>query len=185
MGVYNISNRYANALIELAEEKKAFDKISEDIQIVYNTLTASKELRVMLASPVIKESDKTKILVSIFEKHISKDSLNFLRFIVERNREEVLFHIVKRYLELRDIKLGIVNVELKSAAGLNDKQKSEMKSKLTMFSGKKVRIKFTTDESLIGGFIAKIGDTVLDASIVRQLELLRQSLLSDKKVSVI
>ncbi|MGE5432880.1 MAG: ATP synthase F1 subunit delta [Syntrophomonadaceae bacterium] len=177
MSNYNISSRYANALLQLASEKDLFQQISADMDMVYNTIRSSREFQVMLSSPVVKTSDKEQVLLKVFESHISHDSLNFLQFIVRKNRENLLYNIIRQFLDLRDKKMGIVNAEVTSASELSDEQKSKLTKKLEGYTRKKVRLSMQVNRNLLGGFIVRIEDTVLDASLNHQLELLKEKFL--------
>jgi F-type H+-transporting ATPase subunit delta len=177
MGILNIANRYANALIELALEKGTFDKVSNDIDLIFSTFKTSRELQVALSSPIVKSEKKSFILNEIFKDKVSNETLSFLSFIVEKNREDLLFDIIKRCKEIRDKKLGIINAEVFSSTELISEHKEKLKRKLEDFTKKKVKISFSLDKQLIGGFVVRIDDTVLDASIKHQLELLKEQFL--------
>lgn len=177
MSDLNIANRYATALIELAEEKKIFEAVSEDVDLIYNTLKSSRELRVVLESPVIKRENKHSVLSSIFSNRISKDSMNFISFIVEKQREDLLYNIMQRFLKMRDERLGIVDAEVVSSIELIDEHKIKIEKKLQEYTGKKVRISFSLDKELIGGFKVRIEDTIIDASLKHQLANLKEQFL--------
>jgi len=109
---------------------------------------------------------------------IGKESLDFLKFIIEKNREDLLESILSKFLELRDQKIGIVNVIVKSAVELTDGQKAKMKENFEKVLNKRIRFSFTIDPSVVGGFVAKVGDTVYDASLKHQLEILKKRFLT-------
>jgi F-type H+-transporting ATPase subunit delta len=163
--------------MQLASEKDLFEQISSDMESVFNTIRQSREFKVMLTSPVIKTYDKEQVLLKVFENNISHDSLNFLLFIVRKNRENLLFDMIRRFLDLRDKKLGIVNAEVTSASEFSDEQKSKLTIKLEEYTRKKVRLSLQINRNLLGGFIVKIEDTVLDASLYHQLELLKEQFM--------
>ncbi len=180
MGNFTIATRYANALLEASEEKNTFDAVAKDMELIFNTFDSSKELRVAISNPILSEEKKINILREIFGGKVSSDSLEFLFFVVKKGRDEVMFDILKRFMELRDDKMNIVKVLITSAFELNEKQKSEIKSKLTGYLQKDVRMQYKVNPTLIGGFTVRVGDTVLDASVVHQLELLRNKFLKEE-----
>jgi len=182
MSEFGVSTRYAKALMELVESKNAFEEVAKDMDFVLNTFNASKELRKMIASPIIDPQRKISILSEIFKTRISDISLNFLKFIIDKNRDTLFVDIVKRFNELRDVKLGILNVTVTTAIDLPDKEKSRLEQKLSWFSGKKIRANYKVDSSIIGGFRIRLKDTVIDASVVNQLKNLRKVLLEEKSV---
>jgi len=183
MSVYRISYRYANALMQLAEEKKKLKEISEDADLVFNTLFLSKELRTVLKSPVVKSDDKISLIEKIFSKKVGPDTLSFMNFVVEKNRENILFDIFKEFLDLVDRKNGVVKARVNSAFELNDQLRKSMVADLEKKTGKKVSADYSVDSNLIGGFIVRIEDTVYDASVKHQLSLLRSKFSEEINIS--
>jgi len=178
MSDFRVLHRYAISLLETAIEKNNLDVITNDLHLLVDTLKQNKKLELMLESPVIRPELKFKILDEIFGKKISKDSMNFIEFVISKKRENLLQSIGNRFLELRDEHLGIANVVVTATSGFTDEQKNVLQSRLEKILKKKVRLNFKTDVELVGGFIAKVGDTLYDASIKHQLELLKKQFLT-------
>lgn len=178
MADFRILHRYATSLLETALEKNNLDVITADIKTLVESFENSKELQLMIESPVIRPEIKLSILKEIFSNKISKDSIDFIEFIVLKKRENLLDSIGKRFLELRDEYLGIANVMVTSATEFSNEQKIVLKNKLEKILDKKVSLNFRTDHKLVGGFIAKVDDTLYDASIAHQLELLKKQFLT-------
>ena len=82
--------------------------------------------------------------------------------------------IFEDFINLRKEKEGIVDVLVKTSIQLNDDEKLKMKQKIDSYTKLKSDLTFEIDNSIIGGFVAKINDTILDASIKRQLERLKE-----------
>ncbi len=140
---YKVSYRYATSLLETAEEKKLLEIIAQNIQLVKNTLKENPELLRILKNPVIKSHVKISILEEIFGSKIDNETLNFLKFVIHKNRENSLFNILQKFVELYDQKLEIVNVEVKTAFEFDDDQKRLLKDKLEKYLNKNTRIWFT------------------------------------------
>lgn len=179
MSDFSISTRYAQALMHVAVERSSLNSISEDVELIHKVLNESKELRSVLRSPVVDEVKKERILDEIFSKKISGDSLSFVKLILSKRRENLLLDISKRFLELRDEKLGVVNIIVLSAVDLTGEQKKSLEKKLAEATGKIVKLKYDLDENIIGGFLLKIGDTIVDATIKNQISKLRKRLLQE------
>ena len=177
MSSFNISTRYAKAFTEFAEGKNLLVQVSDDMITLESTLFNSKELRVVLKSPVINKDKKASIITEIFADKVNKVTLEFLLFVNSKNRENILLDIAKRFNEIRNIKLNRVEAEIVSSINFSDEQKSRVQNQLEEYSKKEIIPKFKTDESLIGGFTIKMNDTVIDASVKQQLRKLRKSLV--------
>ncbi len=179
MSNFNISTRYAKALLEFADDKKSLEQVSNDMILVEATLASSKELRAVLKSPVINNESKKSILQELFAEITNKVSMEFILFVNSKNRENILFDIAKRYNAIRNITLKRVEAEIISTVNFSNEQKSSLQKQLTEFSQKEIIPTFKIDESLIGGFTIKMNDTVIDASVKQQLNRLRKSLVSN------
>jgi F-type H+-transporting ATPase subunit delta len=178
MANFKVSHRYATSLIETAIEKNKLDKISSDMILLLDALNDSRELKLTLENPVIRPELKEKILKEIFSSKFDSDSLNFLSFVIEKRRENLLDSIADRFLELRDEHLGITGVLVTTAFKVEEDQIEKLQKRLEEILGKKVRLSLLLDDSLVGGFIAKAGDTMYNASVKHQLELLKKQFLN-------
>ncbi len=178
MSDFRVSHRYAKSLLETALDKKNLENVSSDILYLVKILNQNWRLQLMLENPVIRPEKKLSILKEVFQKNISKDSVKFLEFIVSKRRESLLLSISNRFLELHDQHQGIAEVVVTAASEFTEEQKKVLKEKLENILSKKVRLSFNIKQDLVGGFIAKAGDTLYDASIRHQLEVLRKQFLS-------
>ena len=178
MADFRVLHRYAVSLLETAVEKKNLDVVTTDVQLLVDTLKQNRKLELMLESPVIRPELKLKILEEVFGKRISKESMDFIEFVISKQRENLLQSIGNRFLELRDEYLGIANVVVTAASEFTNEQKNVLQSRLEKILNKKVRLNFKIDLDLVGGFIAKVGDTLYDASIKHQLKLLKKQFLT-------
>lgn len=176
MSNLRVAKRYASALMELTGENKKPEAIANDLLTVQSAIKASKELRLLLASPVVPKEKKKAVVAGIFNKKIGDVAQHYLASIVEKRREDILPEILEQYFLLRDEQLGIVSVNVRTAVEFSAAQEKALIKQLESFTQKKVRVSFSLDKILKGGFVANVGDTTLDGSIRRQLELLRSRL---------
>ena len=184
MSSYNIATRYANALMELATEKNVLKQVADDMELVFNGIAESKELRTVLKSPVIKTEKKEAILNEIFNSRIGDISTSFIQFIVEKNREDLIYDILKRFKELYYLRINRVEAKITSSVELTEQQMDQLQSSLEKYTQKDVTSIFAIDDSIIGGFVVKINDTVLDASIKQQLNKLRKKLFEQQSIAL-
>ncbi len=174
MAEQKVSTRYASSLLESVIQKNLLDAVSNDVELVSAVIKQNPNLNRMLENPVIRPELKSSILEEIFKSRVNSETMDFILFIVKKKREELLQSILDRFKELRDSKLGFVNVNVLAASEFTDVQKNELQSKLQLILNKKVRMNYRVDEKILGGFIVQAGDTVYNASIKHQLDLLRK-----------
>ncbi|MEW6702847.1 MAG: ATP synthase F1 subunit delta, partial [Bacteroidota bacterium] len=101
----------------------------------------------------------------------------------EKNREDLLFDIFKEFMNLVDKKNNIIKAQVVSAVDLNDQIKQRLAGDFEKRSGKKVSADYKVDSNLIGGFIVTVEDTVYDASVKHQLNLLRKKFSEEVTIS--
>jgi F-type H+-transporting ATPase subunit delta len=173
MSAYRVARRYAEAAIELAEEQKQGERLASDLALVQKAMNESVELQSFLKSPVVSKEKKRTVLESLFKAKVGSLAFDFLNLLVEKGREDVLDGILVEYFKMRDEQLGIMTLELRAAVDLTNDQQKTIAKKFEGMTRKKIRVVFSVDKQLKGGFVARVGDTVYDGSVSRQLELLR------------
>ena len=176
MSNLRVAKRYASALMALTAEAKNPEAMAADLLTVQSAISSSRELRMVLASPVISKEKKKAVVAAIFRKKIGDAVQQYLASIVEKRRESVLQEILAQYFLLRDEQMGIISVDVRSAVEFSPAQEQSLTRHLEGITKKNVRASFSLDKMLKGGFIAKVGDTMFDGSVRRQLELLRSRL---------
>jgi len=171
-----VARRYAQALMEAADAAHTLDETGRDLAAIADTLRASRELRLLAASPVVRPARKESIFRELFGKRVGKGTMEFLRLVIARQREAHLAEIAEQFALLRDAKAGVIGVDVASAVALTRPQEEELTRALGRATGKTIRLRLRIDPAIRGGLLVRVGDTVLDASVRRQLELLKARL---------
>lgn len=174
------AHRYATTILQLATELNQIETVADDFLILHNALASSRELKLFLASPIIQREKKKNIIRELFQSKISSLTLNFLALLTAKSREKLLPEIISHFQQLNDKRQGFVNAAVSSATDFTPQQSENLTSHFNRLTKKNVKITFTKDASLISGFVTRIGDTVWDASIKRQLQLLEQQFIGNK-----
>ncbi len=169
-----VGRRYAKALMMTAESTKAIDQLAGDLETIKRLFDTERTFKQFVNSPIVPAEKKIQVFRELFGKTIGKATMEFIEMVTYKGREQALPAIVDRFLALRDEKYGIVNVDVSSAVEITKQQQESLASRLEQFTKKKVRIRFSQDKALQGGLLVRIGDTVLDASVKHQLEVMRE-----------
>lgn len=171
-----VSHRYAKSLLDLALEKGQLEPVSEDMRLVLETIRANHDLSVVLKSPVINTDKKQEILKAIFGGNIGVITTTFLDIITRKRREGELEGIAEAFVMQYRKHKEILTAVITTAQGLDDKLRAQiMEIVKQSSSGKSVELVEKTDKELIGGFILRVGDKQVDASIIRQIKDLERS----------
>jgi F-type H+-transporting ATPase subunit delta len=171
-----VVKRYCKALFELALEQDQLVTVEKDLERIDEIIGQNKDFTAFFASPIVRESQKTKFLTEIFKDQVSVLTGQFLRLLSEKKRSSLLPLIVQHFWAMLLAYRDIVEVELTSVVDLNNDQLKRIQNNLQEVTGKSVILKKSYDPALIGGFIVKMGDTVIDNSIRNQLNKLHERL---------
>ncbi len=165
--------RYAKAILDLAVENKATDALEKDMKAIVATVSESNELREMLASPVIKGSAKKEALLAIF-KGADKITEGVIGMLVDNKRVSMLNEVALKYLILNEKLKGKDVAFVTTAVPLTADLEKKVLQKVGDLTGNKVTIENNIDESIIGGFVLRVGDLQYDASIANKLSNLKR-----------
>jgi F-type H+-transporting ATPase subunit delta len=153
---------------------KSVDAIKKDFEDIRKSITGSKELNTFITTPIISLDKKAEVIKSLFSGKVNNLTLKFLDVLCEKNRINILDNIAQDFINLVNEKKGIVMAKVKTAVEITDKEKNAISEKLTKYVGKEISATYSVDASIKGGFVAQVDDKIIDASILRQLELLRE-----------
>jgi F-type H+-transporting ATPase subunit delta len=169
------ASRYAKALLELAIEKNLVGQVSNDMNYLAEVSADNRDFELFLSSPVIKTDKKISVFEELFGQ-FEEITMLFVKQVAKAGRESLLPGIAASFeMQVKEYK-GIVPVQLISATKLNDKTRNMILDKVSASVKGELEIKEIIDESLIGGFIVKMGDQQIDASIASQFNNLKQRL---------
>ncbi len=170
------ASRYAKAVMDLALETKKLKEVEKDMRTVQETIAGSERLRDVLASPVVKASDKEAALQAIFKgaDPLSKELFGLL----SRNKRigllgEVAGQFLLQYEQMQGQDVAKVTTAVPMTPDLEKKILKQLKE----ITGKEVSIENEVDPSLIGGFILRVGDLEYNASIASKLGNLKRELV--------
>jgi F-type H+-transporting ATPase subunit delta len=175
-----ISVRYAKALFSLAVENKALDEVKKDVDLIFQTSNAVPEFKMILESPVIKTSDKAKIFKEIFVKHINSITFSFLNLVLSNKRESFLEDISRNFLAMYRKNSGFKSAVVSSAFALDSATMEQFKQLIRKKFKTEVELTCSVNNDLIGGFVLRVEDQQIDASVSAKLKGLKQELIKSK-----
>jgi F-type H+-transporting ATPase subunit delta len=169
-----IARRYAKALMNIGQEDGNYERYCEELDAFTVLFQQEADLREVLRNPTFNVPRRQAIIEEIGKRlGLSPITINFLQLLTEKDRMPYLPDIAALYRDLVDEAAGRARVKLITAQDLSKKKIEELTQGLHGMLGKQVIMEVETDPSLIGGVVARIGDTVYDGSIKTQLERLK------------
>lgn len=175
-----VATRYANALADVVlGSKGAIDPQATLAQLraLDSVIESSADLRNVLQSPAVASKAKGKVVGRLADS-LGMDKLvrNFVHLVVRNRRGDLFPQICTAFEKQLDERSGVAQVDVQSAAQLNDSARAQLEAELARLTGRKVRCNYSVDPSLLGGIITRIGSLVYDGSVRGQLETLRRKL---------
>lgn len=174
MSEFKVASRYAKSLIDLSQEQDVLETVKQDMEQFINVLRTNKELQAVLRNPIVKQDKKESILNALFKDKVHPSVSAFFRLMVRKGRAGILYPTAKEFIrEYNEVK-GIVHASVVSATRLSDANLNALKAVIAEEIKKEVILHNEVDPTLIGGFVVRVGDRQVDASIAGRLQQLER-----------
>jgi F-type H+-transporting ATPase subunit delta len=170
------TDAYAEALFEIAKAEGSLETVEDELFKVARTLEANAELRAVLSDPVIPPERRQQVVESLLGGKASPVTTALVSFVVGVGRAKNLPEIIDRLVARAAQERHEAVAEVRTAFPIDEARRAQLAEALGQATGKHVTVKVTIDPSVLGGVIARVGDTVIDGTIRHRLEQLRESL---------
>lgn len=178
MAVARAAIRYAKAVLGFAQDQKSAEKVLNDMALIVNTLANNEELQTMLKSPIIKSKIKRDSLKEIFSG-INPASEGLINILTDNKRVDILGDVAQKYMSLFDQLKGRETAIVTTVVPLSGELEKKVLLKVKeLTSSNDITIDNKIDESIIGGFILRVGDLQYNASISNKLNNLKREFIN-------
>ncbi len=170
---------YAKAFVDVVFDRNLdAARAARELYSLDQLAAGNKQLREVWEAPSIPPSQKIGLLDAIVAReNISREVRNFLAVIISHGRMAFLSAIFKEFEHEMDNRLGFAEADVTTARDLTAEERRALESQVGTLTGKKVRARYSRDESLRGGAVVKIGSTIYDGSVKGQLERIYEELV--------
>ncbi len=165
-----ISIEYAEAIFAIAVEESKTAQYYEDLRLVDCLLTESPEYLELLMSPGIEATEKLSLIDSAFLGKLMENTLSLIKLLCERNRIGLFHECFMDYEKLYNASRQTAFVTVISAVALTDSERDRIKASLEAKYKLSVELRCEIDTSIMGGIIIKTDDTIIDGSLQRRLQ---------------
>jgi F-type H+-transporting ATPase subunit delta len=171
-----VAARYAKALLSLAQERKDMDVVGRDLDLLSALFRDSRDLVLLLQSPIIKSDKKQAVLDAVLQDHLGELVSSYLRILVNKGREGLVVDMVTEgQSQLRALR-NIQSVSVTTAFPLTDSLRDQIMAQVAKVHKGDVDLTETVDPEILGGYMLKMGDQMIDASVKRHLRTLGREL---------
>jgi F-type H+-transporting ATPase subunit delta len=174
-GSATLARPYAEAVFKRAKETGSTEQWSDTLAFLAAVMNDDRLSRAAV-NPKVDRHAFTELLLDICKGHITDEGENLLKLLVENNRLNQAASIQELFEQYRAEDEGYIDVDVKTAFPIDDRQQRQLTSALEKTFHKQVRLRTERDDTLIGGVLIRAGDTVIDGSIRGQLQQLAKRL---------
>ena len=173
MSLQTVARRYATAFADVVIERREEREVQNELDQWAEMIEAHPQLKEVFANPTIVYDHKRKVLEDLISRtRVTETTASFLRVLLKNQRLSQLRAIAERFGQVLDERGGVVAAHVTTARPIPEDLKNSLHETLAAATGRKVRLSFATDESIIGGLVARIGSTIFDGSVESQLDRL-------------
>jgi len=176
-----VAAQYARGLFELALETNQFDLVLDNL-LRLKEVAVHDEFKLILNHPQIEPTEKFDILKNFLGDNTPDETVGFLRLLMDKDRAAILPMVIDEYIKLVDERNNVIHAEVVSAEKLNEAQIQRIKSILVSKFKKEIRLEEVIDSSVIAGFKVYVGDDLIDTSVKKDINDIRNSLLEFSRV---
>ena len=165
---------YAEALVVVARAEGHLGAVEDDLFRLARTYEGSDELRMALTDPQLPIERRVAVIDELMGNKALHTSTALASMLVAAGQAGDLIEIINRFVELAAAEREHEVAEVRSAVPLQDAQVARLAEALGRATGKNVEVKVVVDPSVLGGIVARVGDTVIDGSIRHRLDQLKE-----------
>jgi F-type H+-transporting ATPase subunit delta len=178
MNESKISVRYAKALFALVREDNSFESLRKDMELLHQCIREIPELQYVIQSPIIKTSEKIRIFEQALKSSISELTFSFIKLVLQNRREEYLDGISRYFLDLIKTEQGIQPASIVTAIPLSDALRKSVVNMISKKYDARAELHEQVDPNIIGGYVLRVGDQQIDASISNILSRIKRELIT-------
>jgi F-type H+-transporting ATPase subunit delta len=168
-------NGYAKGFLEVARAEGMLDVVEAELFSIAEAFDNAPELRSALTDPQLPVDKKSAIVDELLEGKASSLTVGLVRLLVDQGRASELASIARALVEGAASSRDHAVAEIRSAVPLDDETVERLAAALGKATGKQLEVKVIVDESVVGGIVARVGDTVIDGSIANRFDSLRHA----------
>ena len=167
---------YAQAIVTVARAEDALDRVSDELFRFARAMDGNPELRERLTDPAVDLSTKLAVTTDLLAKQAHPQTSSAIAYVISAGRARQLADIADAVVRLAAEERERTVAEVRTATPLDKAQQARLTEALTKATGKQIEVKMVVDPSVVGGIVARIGDTVIDGTVARRLDDLRARL---------
>lgn len=174
MRTSKVAKRYAQGLLNFTQETGNTEAVFSEMGDIVKTISQSKELQNFFNSPIIDVKKKLSVADEIF-KSFSPVAKNLISLVIKHGRENQLQYIAEEFINKVEDSKGVQRITLTSATQLSDDNIQRILQSTNLVNhDNKFDVKSIINPEILGGYILRVGDQQVDASVKSKLNRLKK-----------
>ena len=174
-----VAARYAKSIMLSAKENSSLDNVYADMDMLHRLIGESKDLSLLLKSPILKEDKKQEAVNAVFNGKVETLTLNFMQLVIRQNRAAALGEIAEAFVAMYKAEKGIATFHITTAELLSSEMKAKISEQIKVANNLKVvDVIEHVDASIIGGAVIRMGDLQLDESVKAKINSIEREFLN-------
>lgn len=172
----DVVDQYAHGLLAMVEAEGATERVENELYRFGQALEGNNELRETLSNRQVPVERRLAVVDELLENKADPQTIAAVAHVIQSGRGRLLTDIITAFTRVAASRRDRAVAEVRAAVELNGEQRERLRKALGEATGREVELKVIIDESVVGGVLATIGDTVIDGSVSRQLARMRSQL---------
>lgn len=171
------ARRYAQAVFEMADQAGTLDRWERDLRVLVDAF-GDPAVAAFFASPKVPAEQKHALVRRLLGPDAEPLALNLAGLLIGRGRFAMLPQLYAAFEESLLARQGIALGDVTTAIPLDDQERAAVQQRLQALLGKEVQLRAHVDPEIIGGIIVRVGDQLIDGSVLSRLRALRERLVT-------
>jgi F-type H+-transporting ATPase subunit delta len=172
----DVVDQYARGLLAIVEAEGATDRVEDELYRFGQAIEGNNELREALSDRQIPVERRLSVVEELLDKKADPQTIAAVAHVIQAGRGRMLTDIITAFIRVAASQRDRAVAEVRTAVELNDDQRERLRKALGEATGRDVELRVIIDDSVVGGVLATVGDTVIDGSVSRQLARMRSRL---------
>jgi F-type H+-transporting ATPase subunit delta len=172
----DLVDQYARGLLAITNAEGATERVENELYRFGRALQDNNELREALREQKVPVERRLAVVDELLERKADPQTVAVVAPVIQSGRGRMLVDIIDAFTRAAAAQRDRAVAEVRTAVELNDDQRERLRKALGEATGREVELKVVIDESVVGGVLATVGDTVIDGTVSRQLARMRTRL---------
>lgn len=180
--ISEISERYASALLELAEDENQLEEYKEEVEQLLRIFIDNKELKSLFCAVKMNKEDKKNFIDQTFGKVCNTNITNYLKVMVDKGRSRYIQESLESFVQQADEKLGVMHATVISARKLSEVDFVRIQKTIENKTNKTIVLNNVIEPSVISGIKVIYDNKVIDMTMANKIQNMKDEIMKGVQI---